>query len=74
MPAESFGPAEKAEMAAPAPKPVVTRRAKVVVVDEIAERTIVVVNSSVSFRPGQILDSPHLIQLAQEFGIATRER
>ena len=53
--------------------PVVQVRKKRTVVDETHEKYVSVGYSTVVFRPGQLLDSPHLIQVAQSNGIATRE-
>jgi hypothetical protein len=53
---------------------VVTKRPRVIIVDEPVERSIQVLYSTVIFRPGQVLQGDHQIQLAEEHGILIRER
>ncbi|MDB5093412.1 MAG: hypothetical protein JWO85_1513 [Candidatus Eremiobacteraeota bacterium] len=48
-------------------------RKKRIVVDELRDKAIYVGRSSVIFRPGQLLDSEHMINLAKEHDILTRE-
>lgn len=70
--------AEKAAAKAAAEKsasqPAQPAKRRTVVVDEPVEKWIQVVHSTVVFRPGEVLNDPHKIRLAEEHGILTRER
>jgi hypothetical protein len=58
----------------PPEQPVPSKKAKRIIVDEDREVNIPIGISSYTFRPGQTLNDPYIIELAREHKIATREK
>ena len=54
-------------------KPVPPARPKRIYVDEVRDAHVSSGYSTVIFRPGQLLESPHLVELARHNGILLRE-